>query len=471
MKRIWFAILAAGVLAGCGSKTPHEALMEAEGLFESNDINGAIQTIQELQKQNLDDVIYANSQMLLGKYYLYSNDMLKTRETFRDVFDRFGVENPNPVLADHARGAAINVALSYLEAQPPDPATSLDFITATSATLTRSPEFSRQLSRLAATVLSQLDRRDEAFAELQRLLQTSANSAEQTDIVDQMAFIRIEQQQWDDAARAYLDVADKSEDILVKASLYMRAGVYCFPGQNATAAQAERKKQLLDAAYRMFEEGRRQTTDPSHQCQILIEQSTAAWANGKKTVAIDHLTSVVERLEADPNVRATALQGLAEFCMEESDFDGAKRYYERMKQEFPQMAAYAMQGIVSVDNRIAELAILGPDAKTAAADAGSTPTAAIEAAPAAEPLTMRPPWEAAGPETAPPTPADAFDAAAAPDAAEAASEPAALAPEGGATPESAEEAFRPKAIGVKPPQTTPEPPASPEAAESSSSAP
>ena len=400
--------MAAAAATGCGSKTPQDLLTEAEEVAQGGDVEGALEIAKKVKDMPLDEVNYGLVRMLLGKYYIYNNDFEAARKEFQEIYSRFRVDNPNPVLAKQARDASVNLVYGWLY-QANEPEKAWAQVQETSATLSSTSTFSRDLSRMASEVLYTMKRYDEAFQEVIGLLRTETDPSSTLDLLDRAAVIRLGEERWDEAAQVYLDFAKTNPDRYLLAEMNLRAGL-SYPEDTASEEVKAKRDGFLRQAQDLFRSIRAGETDPDAQSQLYVRESTAAWAQGDKVFAEDCLTSVTQRLAVNPDIRGIALLGLAQFKLAEEEYDAALGLYRQLQREFPKFQEQATQGIVYVNRKVAEKAVLGAKGKEgespsqpqtplppasealAAPASGGSPAASlpVQAEPAASAPTARP---------------------------------------------------------------------------------
>ncbi|MCX7012624.1 MAG: hypothetical protein NTW86_08685 [Candidatus Sumerlaeota bacterium] len=387
---VCLTLILAAALTGCRPKTPKDQLEKAEELFQAGDIAGAIALTQKVKAMPLDETTYGLATMLLGKYYVYNRQPSDARQQFEEVYKRFGAENPNPVLANQARSAALTLVQSWLVDNQPQKALTLAH--ETSATLHAPSDFSDNLSMLSVEALVKLKRYDEALQLVDALEQAQKDVNAALYHEERAVGILTEQKKLAEASQRYLDFAKRfPTEYAIDGEMELRAGLV-YPEDTKDEAMRATREALLKKAVAEFEKARQRETNVDLQSRLYLRESTAEWALGRHAAAEDMLSSVTQRLAVNPQVRGTALLGLADYKATEGDYDKALEYYRQLQREFPQFSENAQQRIVDVNRKQAEVAILGAKGGATTGTLSLQPASAPGSAPSA-PAEPQPPGQ------------------------------------------------------------------------------
>jgi tetratricopeptide (TPR) repeat protein len=368
--------------AGCGSPTPQEQLQAAGELFQAGDMEGAIELVKSLKDMELDEQTHGEARMALGTFYVYSNDLEAARKEYREVYERFGVENPNPALAQLAQaaiGSLVGEALQSGEAQR-----ALDLALETSGTLTMVSPFSRELALIAAQSLFELERYDESYGHLEDLLKSDPDPRSAMSLKRQMSTIRAIQGQDDVALRLVLEDAENQDNQEILADALMQASNTVFPqGVELTDEQTEKRDGILNRAYDIYQQLLDEATeDPALQANLLMRQSIPLWMQNKKQESVALLRQVADVEGALPETKATALIGLGECYIDMGEMEKAAEALSQAAERYAgsEFAIRANQGLAYIKAQEAadlalDSAVLPPESQPAASQPDSAPAA------------------------------------------------------------------------------------------------
>jgi len=350
----------AAFLAGCGSPSPHEQLQAAGEMFQSGDRTGAIELVKSLKETELDEQVYGEARLVLGTFYVLTKDLVEARKEYREVYDRFGAENPNPMLAQLAQaaiGSLVGEALEGGEAQR-----ALDIALETSGTQTMVTPFSRELTLKVSEALYKLERYDESLEHLEYLARTERDPQSAMNLKLQIATILAVQGKDDEAFRLLLEDVEKQDDPEMLAEGLMQATNTIYPqGIEMSDEQLERRAEKLGRAINIYQKLVDEAPDdPSRQAELLLRQSIPLWMDEKKRESIDLLRQVVEMEGSAPKTKAMAMIGLAECHLDLDETEEAAEMLNKVKERYAgsEFALRADQGLAYIDSqKAADLAV------------------------------------------------------------------------------------------------------------------